>query len=335
MTRQSSMAEISEKSKKNEILAAYEELLKRVSEENQVSHQQTIIKEKEETLVQTAAGMTDEKIVKRLADVKIYVGQSLDKLEQELTEEYKRLSDIQEAIQIESKNLQEIHEIRKNADSLAALFLTQKEYKSRFEKEIAEARVKWQHEKELAEAEQQEYREALNRQRTRAEEEYYYAFELKQKKDADAYQQKKETLERELIEKRTATLKELEERELIIKMQEEEFARYKKQVEQFPAELEKAVKAVQKETQERIANGYDQRIALEHAEYASERKLNQQTIATLQLKIKEQEDVIRHLTQKTDIAGQQTQEIALKALDSASKMRFYASVEDKKMTQSL
>lgn len=56
MTKQTiTNIEISEKSKKNEILAAYEELLKKVSQENQVSHQQTIIKEKEEALVQAAA----------------------------------------------------------------------------------------------------------------------------------------------------------------------------------------------------------------------------------------------------------------------------------------
>ena len=89
------------------------------------------------------------------------------------------------------------------------------------------------------------------------------------------------------------------------------------------------------EVEERISNTYDQRIALEQAENTSERKLNQQTITTLQLKIKEQEELIKQLTKKADSAGQQTQEVALKALDSASKMRFYASVEDKKMTQTV
>ncbi len=323
--------EISEKSKKNEILAAYEELLKKVNQENQISHQQMIVKEKEEELVNIAASMTDNKIVKKLADVKIHVGQSLDMLEQELIEEYKRLTDIRTAIQIESKNLHEIHEIRKSADSLAALLLTQKECKNRFDKEVAEARAKWEHEKELIELEEKERTENRKRQLAREQDEYHYAFELKKKKDLDTYEQKKETLERELAHLKIETLKALEERELIIKAHEDDFAHYKKQVELFPAELEKTIKATQKEVQERIARDYDQRIALDQAAHASECKLNQQIISTLQLKIKEQDDLIKHLTQKTDLAGKQTQEIALKALDSASKMRFYGSVEDKSL----
>lgn len=323
--------EISEKSKKNEILAAYEELLKKVKEGSQTSHQQTIIKEKEETLVKTVTNMTEDKIVKKLAEVKINVGQSLDSLEQSLMEEYKKLSDLHTAIQIESKNLQEIHEIRKNADSLAALLLAQKEHKNRFEKEMTESREKWEQEKELFEMKEKSFREDCKRKHAREEEEYYYAFELKKKKDLDAYEQKKEDLERGLHQTRVATLKALEDRELAVKSHEEEFARYKKQVEQFPTELEKTVKATQKEVQERISREYDQRIALDQAEYTSEYKLNQQIITTLQLKIKEQDELIKNLAQKTDLAGQQTQEIALKALESASKIRFYGSVEDKSL----
>lgn len=323
--------EISEKSKKNEILAAYEDLLKKVSQENQASHQQTIIREKEEALVQNAASITEDKIVKKLADVKINVGQALDALEQELTEEHKKLHDIRTAIAIESRNLEEVHEIRKNADSLAALLLAQKESKLRFEKEMADVRAKWEHEKEQIAIEQKEYNENQQKQRARQKEEYTYAFELAKKKDIDAFEQKKELLERELAQTKIETLEVLQEREAAIQAKEEDFIRYKKQVEQFPAELEKSIKATQKEVQDTISREYEQRIALDKVEYTSERKLNQQIISTLQLKIKEQDDIIKQLTHKTDLAGQQTQEIALKALESASKMRFLGSVEDKSM----
>jgi len=54
-----------------------------------------------------------------------------------------------------------------------------------------------------------------------------------------------------------------------------------------------------------------------------ERKLNKQVVSALEAKIKEQEAYIRQLTQKTDQAGQQVQNIALKAIEGASSQRIF------------
>lgn len=54
--------------------------------------------------------------------------------------EFKKLTQLQEAIKIESKSIEDIYQIKVNADSLSALLLAQKEKKQEFEGEMAKSR---------------------------------------------------------------------------------------------------------------------------------------------------------------------------------------------------
>ena len=56
-------------------------------------------------------------------------------------------------------------------------------------------------------------------------------------------------------------------------------------------------------------------------EVDGERKLHQQMIASLEQKLKEKDAVIANLTSRADDAGKQIQNIAVKAIDGASKLR--------------
>jgi hypothetical protein len=56
-------------------------------------------------------------------------------------------------------------------------------------------------------------------------------------------------------------------------------------------------------------------------EIEGERKLHQQAVAALQTKIQEKDTLIAQLTQKTNDSSQQVQDISLKAIDGASKLR--------------
>ena len=338
--------EISEKSKKNEILAAYQELLEQIGQNKQESHQEEKKKQQEQEIVSVASSMTPDRIVKNIADVKVSIGQALDTLEQRLTDECRSLSELQAAIKTETARLKELHEITINADSLAALLLAQKEYKVRFEQEMmqrkvqfedqmTESKVAWDKEQERMQLEQKELKESIKKARVREEEEYSYAVQLERKKDQDAYEAKKFALEKELIEEKEAFYKECTEREAALKSQEEELKQMRSRVEQFPHELEKAVHDTEKTTREQLERTYKYQIDLSAKEIDGERKLTQQMISSLQAKIKEQELFIKQLTQKTDEASNQVQTIALKALESSSNMRFVGSFEEgKKASQS-
>ncbi len=70
-------ASISEKSKKNEILEAYQELLSKIEEGKQTSHQEVKKKQDEEAVVIKASEFKVDKIVTNIAEVKLSIGKVL------------------------------------------------------------------------------------------------------------------------------------------------------------------------------------------------------------------------------------------------------------------
>ena len=121
--------EISEKSKKNEILDAYNEILEKVREQKTLDRRAEKKSEEKEKIVNDASQLSLEKIIKGLAEIKLEIGKTFDNLEEKLVAQYKKFTGLQEATDIETKGLEEIYEIKVDADSLAALLLAQKEKK--------------------------------------------------------------------------------------------------------------------------------------------------------------------------------------------------------------
>jgi len=332
---------ISASSKKNEIFEAYQELLAKVSETKQVSHQEIKQKQEEITVVNKATEFKVDKIIANIADVKLTVSQNLDTLEQRLVSEYRRLQELREAIILEVTELEEIHQIRKNVNTLEALLLAQKEYRARFEEEmedtkksfdleVLEKRIAWKKEQEEADIERKERTMRIKKEREREEEEYTYAITLERKKSEDAYAARQSALEKELEDKKIRVNQDLKNREEAIVAAETELKTLKNQVDKFPHELENAIANTEKETRESLERMYKHQIELSTAEIEGERKLKNQTISMLQAKIKEQEEFIHQLTQKTDDATHQVQTIALKALEGSSFHRYYPAMDEGK-----
>lgn len=332
--------EISARSTKNEIMEAYNALLKKVKEQKPVDRQAEKEKVEKREIVDTAAQNSVEKIVKSIAELKLSITKSLDETEQELINEFKKLSNVRQAIEIEKKNLEEVHEIRINADSLAALLLAQKEKKlafeaemeqkrSDFEAEMSQRRLSWKKEQEEQERARKEREEETKKARLREEEEYRYDLQLQRKKDQDAYAAKKTAMEQELEEKKLTLEREWAERETVLAAREREAADLKARVESFPKELEKAVKDTEKALSESLQLRYRHEAEMLAKETEGERKLSQQIIASLQAKIKEQEEQLRQSTQKANEAGLQVQSIAMKAIEGASAWRGFAGPYDK------
>ncbi len=334
--------DISEKSKKNEILDAYYELLGKVSSTKSVSNQEEKQKKDNEEVVMRAASFDTEYIVNNLAKTKLDIVQGLGTLEKKLTEEYGRLNDLQAAISIETNNLKEVHEINKNADSLAALLLAQKEYKNRFDTEMMQKKENleeeinykknfWKNEQELYEKDKKELELRVKKERTREEEEYRYTITMERKKDRDSYESQKNTLDKELQDRALHFEKDYAERIAAIVTQEEEIKLLRINVEKFPKELEAATKNIEKTTRESIERDYRYKMDLIAKESDGERKLADQMIVSLQNKITEHDALIRQLTVKADAAGQQVQSIAMKALESSGS-RIYGIEESKKVS---
>ena len=335
---------VNEKNTKSEILRAYDELLQKVRESSQPNRKaEKEAQEKRET-VKAAQGYSNEKIIKSLADIKLEMAKSFEQLETLLSTEAKNLFTIQEAIEIENKRLEEIHEIRANADSLAALLLAQKEKKAEFEVdfnrkrqlldlEILETKEQWKKETDIFEASFHETKSNAQKQWKREEEEYKYKISLERKKDSDAYAQQKADLERELAEQKNTFDKQFIEREQAIKQQENELQDLRLKVENFPIVLQKSIADAQKNAVEKIELNHKYQTELKAKEVEGKLKLYEQMIAQFETKILEKDNLITQLTEKANQAGAQVQDIAVKAIEGASSQRAFNTMFTKSLEQ--
>ena len=334
---------VSPSSTKAQILEAYDEVLQQLQEKVADNPKELKEREEKQKLVEKATAKNEPEISKNISSLKTNVTEVLDKIEENLLNEHKRLSEIQDAIKVEKKNLEDLYGISANADTLAAILLAQKEKKQQFEEEMvqkekdlidsldskkitfeevtAKAKDQWEAEKIEIQSGLKEEKERIAKERKREEEEYQYNLKLNRKKEQDIYEQKKANQDRELVEKKAAFEKEIVEREKAVLETEEELKTLRQKAEQFPKDLEKAVKETEKQVAEALESQYKFEKELLAKETEGELKLGNQTINTLENKIKEQENQIKQLSQKADSSEKTVKDIAIKALDSASKIQ--------------
>lgn len=328
---------------KTQILEAYNELLNKLQEKAADNPKELKEREEKKMLVEKASEKNEPEISKNISFLKTNVTEVLDKIEENLLSEYKRLSEIQEAIKTEKKNLEDLYEISSNADTLAAILLAQKEKKQQFQEEMAQqekdlndllefkkttfgdemakTKAQWEVEKKEMQVGLKEEKERNDKQRKREEEEYQYNLKLSRSKEQDIYEQKKAGQERSMAERKAAFDKEITEREKAVLEAEEELKTLRQKAEQFPKELEKSLKETEKQITEALETRYKFEKELLAIETEGELKLSNQTIKTMENRIKEQENLVNQLSQKADSSEKTVKDIAIKALDSASKMQ--------------
>jgi hypothetical protein len=321
--------EISEKSTKSQILQAYNDALSKLKEQKQEDRRVERKREDDTKIVKQASENSIDKIVNGISRTKVDIMNALDEVSERLTDEFKKFENLKKAIEIESNYLNDVYEIKVNADSLSALLLAQKDKKAAFESDMEskketfdsdmfQKRIQWKTEQDNYESQKKERDQQLKKERQYEEEEYNYNLQLKRKKESDAYTEQKLKLERELTDKKESVEKELTEREKLVAVRENEFNALKQQAENFPKEIEKAVKETEKSVTERIEFKYRHQSELEKKEMEGERLLNKQMVQSLENKINEQSELIKQLTQKVNESGEKVQTIAIKAIESSS-----------------
>jgi hypothetical protein len=327
--------EMSVKNTKNEILDAYHEVLQRLQSSKPANKSAERAMEEKRDLLTVASQHTADGIVKGLADLKISIVKSLEEIEEKLLSSHKKFNLLQQAIDLQKKDLGDIHDIKINADSLTALLLTQKEKSENFEKEMktcqqifdqdmVHKRAAWKKEQDEFELLQKERETQSKKSRQREEEEYAYQRDLLRQKQLDQYTTEKQQLEKELITQRVSLEKEFKEREEKIAAHEQEFKILQEKAERFPTELQKAVQEIEKTVTERLRFKYDYESKLAQKEVEGDRKLYQQMVAALEAKVAHLESQSKHLSDKTNQANLQVQDIAIKAIEGASRQRYSA-----------
>lgn len=336
--------EMSLKNTKNEILDAYQQALEQLKSAKKNSKQELkVVEEKKETVTKAISHSTDD-IVKNIALLKLSLARSLEEIEVQLLSSHKQLTILQQAIEFQRKELNDLHDIKINADSLAALLYAQKEKSDTFEKDMntrtqtfehdmTQKRQAWKKEQDEFEFLRKEYEQQTRKTRQREEDEYVYQRDLARQKERDQYTAQKESLDKELTLRRTTLEQEFAAREASIIAQEQELMSLRQKAEKFPDELQKAIHETNDTLTERLTFKFDYETKLAQKEVEGERKLFQQMIIALEEKVIQLESQSKNLSEKTNQANLQVQDIAVKAIESASMQRFIPGYSEKSSEQ--
>ncbi|MDR2621554.1 MAG: hypothetical protein LBC48_03110 [Dysgonamonadaceae bacterium] len=331
---------VSEKSTKAEILKAYESLLKDVQQTKADNPKQIQEENRKKEIIEKVSGTTNDSIFKSIANLKSELNGSLDEILHNLSNEFKKLEEIRAAIAVEKKTLEDLYSLSANTDSLAAMLLVQKEKTESFEKamreketafqsEMSEKKEQWELEKAKQKAAEKEYTDDLAKRRKREEDEYAYNLKINRQKEQDDYDSRKNLLEKELTDKKAEFNRDIAQREAELKNAEAELTELRKNNAEFPAKLEKALKDREMEVTKRLQTQYEFDVKLMGQQNEADIRLKDQTIGSLQDKIKELQAQLKENTDKANRAEANVKDIAVKAIENASKVRMFTAKPEK------
>lgn len=328
------------KTKKDEILKAYDELLAKHDEKKEdidkIKVEETEVeveKESKTATIEESPPYTIESVVKGVADLKLDLNKTLTDISDKLIEEVNKLESVKKEIVIETKNLEDIRNIQVNADTLNTLIQTHEGKKKAFEEETTSIREQWMKEQEEHEIAVKERDEKLKKGRDRELEEYTYNLLLTRKKDKNAYEEEKTALKKALSEERETKMKELLERETEIAAQEAEIEELKARVKTFPIELEKAVENAEETAIALIEKESKQEAELLAKEIEGEKRVYELKIENLEDTMMKQALQIEASTKQLNISSDQVLNIASKAIEGASGIKTLASVDKMALEQ--
>ncbi len=331
---------LSEKNTKQEMLEAYQTLVRQLEEKRaaELRPEKRLEEKQAQEAVSVATGLAPDGVERALGNLKADIGKSLAEVAERMAAEVTRFKAIQKAVESKERELQELYGIEKAATSLAALIEAQNQKRQEFEielgrqkeeltREIEITRADWEKEKKGHEAELRE-REALEKKaREREKEEFTYLFKRDQQMARDKLNDEKAGLEKEILAKRESMTKELAEREKAVAAQEKELTELKQKAAAFPKELESAVAKAVKEATDRLTLESKNREELLRKEFEGQRNVATARIEALEKMAKDLSDQNGKLSKQLETAYQKVQEIAEKAIEGSSQAKSLADLQ--------
>ncbi len=261
------------------------------------------------------------------------ISRTLVDLNEKLTGEVDLLAKVREAVQLERQELGRLHKIDVAATSVDQLVQDYERERERLEAEMETRRNEWEQEARTAERERKEAEEAYKKQRQRENEDFEYKKQLERKKAQDKYEEDVRLMEKKNEERQEELERSWAQREAALKEREDELARLRQEVAQFPQRLAAEKDTALSEANRQAALHYDQKILVLQKDSEAERKVAELQVKTLQETLTRQTEQINSLEKALEEAKRQVQEIALKAIEGASGSRALAHVNQIAMEQ--
>jgi len=282
---------------------------------------------------ETVEGVTVESAVQRISGLGIEISKALSGLSGKLTEEVQLLASVREAVALERKELDRLHQIDVAATALDQLVQDYGRQKLELETDIAERRAEWEEESVRADRERKEQEEALKKQRQREGDDFEYKKTQERKKAQDKYDEEIRLQEKKNQEKQEKLEKDWHLREAALKEREEELARLRKESEAFPKRLEAEANAAAERARRELEARLQQETLLMKKDAEAEKRFGELRVKTLEEAGAHQQAQIAALEKQLADAKQQVQDIAVKAIEGASGARALSHINQIAMEQ--
>jgi hypothetical protein len=306
------MATITPTSTKNQILDAYNEVFEKLKQQEQNNTAlKKEIAEKDKLQKQVKNEINSDDFFSTIDQLKSIFNNQIDELKTNLINEKEKLQRLQKSLDIEKLDLDELYQIKAEAQSLEALIATQKQEKEKFETEFVKR-------KSLLDEEISSKKEQWKKE----EEEYLYKTKIERRNEVDTYLLKKQKQDQELKEQKENFDKNMLVREEAVHSKETEFNELKSKVDTFEDILKKEVANKEKEISEKLKKEYDYQKQLDNKDLEVKVKLFEHEIGVLKEKLTDQKEIISQLMDKSTKATDQVKDIALRAIDGASNTKF-------------
>jgi hypothetical protein len=288
---------------KNEVFAAYDDLLNKLrnTKPAPTQEEEQVVEEKKQVVQAAVQEVKTDKpdradrgddVERHLTALREALNRSLDEIRIKLAAEHKKFATIQQAIEIQSRELDTRFGIIPEANTLEALVKAGRAKKETLEQEISHTRSQWHKEQETHENLRKETEAQLLKTRQREEENYLYNRDIFRRKETEEYEAKKRSLEQELQDKKSRMEESFREhearlslRETKLAAREQEFQQMQDEVAQFPTRLLTATQEAERALNDKLALKYEYEAKLLDKDFESERRALKATIEALQQKI--------------------------------------------------
>jgi hypothetical protein len=299
---------------------------------SQIATKEEVARQQENrTLVDRVVTYTPDAIVKGVADLQLDFSGTVVGLADRLTEEREKLDDIRLAIEIENAHLSNLTKIGIVADALDILTQRHQEDLQKLDRKLTNRQEDLQKERTEIERGWQrevgEYEELLARQlselgknRQRLEDEYDYHRDRTRQLAADDYAERQRQQEWDLQLKERDFQQKWQEREAFLTANVTELADYQKEIVDFPAILEEAVKKSREEGIKEVSDDGKVKANLAEKEWEGFKQDYEYQIQSHTEHIERQDRQIESLTTQLQAAIEQAKSLALKAFETSVKL---------------
>ena len=292
-----------------------------------------LARHKENDVRQAVEGISVDGVVEQISKLGLEISRALNGVSEKLADEVNRLATLRAAVGLERQELERLHKIDVAATALDQMVQEYEKQKEHLEAEIATQRSVWEENVASTERERKEQEESLKKQRQRDIDEYEYKKNLERKRAQDKYDEDLRLQEKKNKEKQEALDKSWSEREGVLREQEEELKRLRKEALDFPARLQREMEQAAAQAAKAATQQAEQQALLLKKESEGDKRIAELQIKGLEDMVARQNTQIAELHKQVDEAKRQVQEIAVRAIEGASGAKTLTHVNEIAMEQ--